>query len=547
MLPTRILYSLEFSLLVLGLSGCAPQPPTPSPGHLNSQQLVDTTNRDIPPPIQQLPPLLPPPQPIKPLATYTIVVDGVPADKLLFTLAREANLNIDIHPDIKGYIALNAIEQTLPQILERISKQIEIAYTLDLQQGYLSIFPDKPLMKTYKVNYVNMTRESSGDVSIATQISTTGTTNIGAANASGAGGSDSNNSKTSVRNTSNNRFWETLQKNIQSILSSYRGNGSSADTANNVIINPESGIVTVWATRRQQAEIEKFLDAVLESAQRQVLIEATIVEVRLNNDYQAGIDWQRIDGDFTYSQQLLGANIATAPFYLFEYKNSSSKFGDLSAKVRLLEKFGTTKVLSSPKLMALNNQTAVLKVVDNLVYFSIDVERTEATQNSVSRTVYSTEINSVPIGLIMNVTPQIDGSGQVTLNVRPTISRLLGYKPDPNPDLALANVTNNIPEIQVREMESILKVNDGDIAIIGGLMQDETALDKQGLPVLSRTPVVGDAFAYRDNSFTKTELVIFLRPVVIKNASLNTDLKEYRAYLPDPTRPDGTESTGLVK
>ncbi len=544
MLPTRILYySLKFSLLVLGLSGCAPQPPTPSPGHLNSQQLVDTSNRDIPPPIQQLPPLLPPPQPIKPLTTYTIVVDGVPADKLLFALAREANLNIDIHPEIKGNITLNAIEQTLPQILERISKQIDIAYTLDLPQSYLSIFPDKPLMKTYKVNYVNMTRESGGDVSIATQVFTSSTPNKGSA----GGGNSFNNSTASVKNTSNNRFWETLQKNIQAVLNSYRGNAAAAETLNNVIVNPESGIITVWATRRQQAEIEKFLDAVLESAQRQVLIEATIVEVRLNNDYQAGIDWQRIDGDFTYSQQLLGANIATAPFYLFEYKNNSSKFGDLSAKVRLLEKFGTTKVLSSPKLMALNNQTAVLKVVDNITYFSIGVERIEATQNSVSRTQYSTEINSVPIGLIMNVTPQIDENGQVTLNVRPTISRLLGYKPDPNPDLAAANVTNNVPEIQVREMESILKVNDGDIAIIGGLMQDDTTLDKQGLPVLSRTPVVGDAFAYRDNSYVKTELVIFLRPVVIKNASLNTDLKEYRAYLPDPNRPDGTDSTGFVK
>jgi len=299
--------------------------------------------------------------------------------------------------------------------------------------------------------------------------------------------------------------------------------------------------------QNQHQEIQRFLDQVMDSVLRQVLIEATVVEVNLSDTYQAGIDWRRIAGDFSYTQSLLGGSIENTPFYSIGYNNPNSKFGDVSATIRLLQQFGNVKVLSSPKIMALNNQTAILKVVDNVVYFNVGVDISESTDNSRVRTNYGTTVNTVPVGLIMNVTPQISDNDVVTLNVRPTISRINKFVNDPNPALASAGIESPIPEIQVREMESVLRINNGDVAIMGGLMQDTTSQQRIGVPVLSQLPLVGDLFSYRNDNYTKTELVIFLRPVVIKQASVEGDLKDYQIYLPSPAQPDQLPPTGLMR
>ncbi|RKZ42212.1 MAG: pilus (MSHA type) biogenesis protein MshL [Gammaproteobacteria bacterium] len=531
--------------ILYGLNGCAPQPPIPSPGHLNTA-VISPPKNDIPPIIRHHP-FVPPPLPTPPLEVFTVVVDGVPVDKLLFALARDAGLNVDIHPGINGVVTLNAINQTLPQLLERIAKQVDLRYQND--GTLLTISQDLPYMRLYKIPYVNMSRDSTSEVTVATQIASTGGSINQAGASGGAGGNtqgEGNNSTTSITNKSNNRFWERLENNIVAILtSSQMAKVTKKDIENQVIVNAESGVITIRATHKQHHEIQRFLDRVLVNVQRQVLIEVTIAEVKLSDQYQAGIDWQRIDGDFDYAQSMLGGNLGTSPFYSFSYTNPQSKFGNIAAKIRLLEQFGTTKVLSSPKIMALNNQTAILKVVNNIVYFTtkVDISNTDVG----NREVFTTQIKTVPIGLVMTVTPQISENDVVTLNIRPTITRIIGYKNDPNPMLADAKTTNRIPEIQVREIESILKINSGDVAVIGGLMQDDTTKKTQGVPLLSQLPLIGDLFSYRDDLYEKTELVIFLRPVVIKDASLSGDLREYQVYLPDPTQPDTLAPTGLTR
>jgi general secretion pathway protein D len=237
-------------------------------------------------------------------------------------------------------------------------------------------------------------------------------------------------------------------------------------------------------------------------------------------------------------------NLSGTPIYGITYRNANSIIGDITATIRLLEQFGNVKVLSSPKLMVLNNQTAILKVVDNVVYFTMKVEYNET--DTRTRQSYTTTINTVPVGLVMNVTPQISDNDMVTLNVRPTISRILRYTPDPNPTLAQGGTENLIPEIQVREIESVLRVNNGNVAIIGGLMEDTTTQNKTGVPLLSDLPWVGDLFSYRDDQYSKTELVIFLRPVVVKDASIQGDLKEYQPYLPSQ-QPPRNPPTGLIR
>ena len=551
----------------LFLISCAPQPPKPSPGHIHTEEITPVIEDDIPPPVNQVP-FVPPPQPLPPLETYSVVVNNVPVDELLFALARDANLNVDIHPNISGKVTLNAIDQTVPQILERITKQVNLRY--QIEDNHIIISPDLPYFRSYQVGYVNMSRESTSKVDISTQIiaELQRSANFGE-NSSGSGGdssgggqsgSGSNNSTTSIVNQSKNYLWERLQQNIISILESdltgeETGTSEKGQAKNaSVILNPESGVIMVRATHQQHQEIQKFLDQVVASVQRQVLIEATIVEVRLNDQYQAGVDWKRISGDYSYIQSLTGNNLQGPPFYAIGYNNPNSRFGDISATVRLLEQFGAVKVLSSPKLMALNNQTAVLKVVDNLVYFSIDaqLEPIQSVNNSVFTgttytTKYTTEINTVPVGLIMSVTPQIGEEGTVTLNIRPTISRVIEYVQDPNPDLIAADVVNKVPVIQVREVESILKINDGKVAVIGGLMQDSSDRKTDGIPVLSDIPMIGDLFTYRNDQYSKTELVIFLRPTVVREASVQQDLQKFRSFLPDASQSENTPPTGLIQ
>jgi len=196
--------------------------------------------------------------------------------------------------------------------------------------------------------------------------------------------------------------------------------------------------------------------------------------------------------------------------------------------VRLLKEFGDTRVLSSPKVMALNNQTALLKVVENVVYFEVESQTSQAQVTTLE--TFTTTARSVSVGVVMSVTPQINDSDEVTLIVRPTISRVTGFRNDPNPDLT---VPNEVPEIAVREMESVLRVGSGQLAVLGGLMQDEVSKESDGVPILSESRTFGELFTSRSNQFTKTELVIFLRPWVIRTPDVQADLKSFEPFLPE--------------
>jgi general secretion pathway protein D len=490
-------------------------PPSPSLTHIHTNNNLISEN-NIPPLILHKP-FLPPPQATEQLETFTVSVENVEADKLLFALARDAKLNIDIHSGIKGTVTLNAVNQTLPQLLERIAQQVKLRYQIKGNQ--LIISPDKPYLHLYQIPYINLSRKSIGKVSIATEIAQTGKGINSDGNSDNESGG--NISSTQIINESSHLFWENLNKNILAILAS-DGNIKPYQ----LIPNPESGLITIRATHRQHQQIQVIIDKLIKNVQRQVLIEATIAEVRLSDQYQVGIDWQSLGGNLNFTQSLIGGNLANPPFY-----SINSKFGNISATVRLLEQFGKVKVLSSPKIMVLNNQTAILKVVDNIVFFTTKVEINQT--DTLIRENLTTEINTIPVGLVMSVTAQISENEVVIMNIRPTISRIIDFKSDPNPALANAGTVSLIPEIQVREIESILKINNGEIVIIGGLMEDVIDNNTQGVPFLSKLPLIGDLFSYRNNKYTKTELVIFLRPIVIKNASLSGDLHEYKRYLPD--------------
>lgn len=557
------------------LAGCGQQPLKPGDSHLREQAQVAGT---IPPPVQ-ITPMLPQPKPAVRPETYSVVVNNVRVQELLFALARDARLNVDIHPDMTGTVTLNAIDQTLPQLLTRIARQVDMRYEID--GPTLVVMRDTPFLRVYRVDYVNMARDSRSIATVSTQV----TGGLVSQSTSGQ-----NNSTATINSVSANKFWDTLVGNIKEILQetdkvipaalppppsstspvqqpgSAPPAGSPGATppaasatfreAASVIANPETGIVNIRATSRQHEKVQEFLDNVMTNARRQVLIEATVAEVQLNNEYQRGIDWQRLRS---------GTTASGVP--AFGQGSSGMEFGQASAgtpagintnafvfggaitslnfnfALKFLESFGDVRVLSSPKISVLNNQTAVLKVVDNLVYFTIQAQST-ANQTS-TLTTFTTTLNSVPVGFIMSLVPQISDTDTVVLNLRPTISRKIGDVADPNPSLAAAGVTSLVPVIQTREMESVLRVQSGQVAVLGGLMQDAVTNIEDTIPGVRDLPGIGQILSQRKDLNQKTELVIFLRPVVIKDASIDGDYASYRHLLPgadyfskpNPSRP----------
>jgi general secretion pathway protein D len=563
--------------LAVILSGCGQKPIKPSATHIRADE--PRPEGAIPPPVQ-LTPVLPQPKPAARPETYSVVVNNVRAQELLFALARDARLNVDIHSDITGSVTLNAIDQTLPQLLTRIARQIDMRWEIEGQN--LVVMRDTPFLRVYRVDYVNMARDARSVAVVATQVSGTqpGQTTTGA----------QNNSTATINSISANKFWDTLVANVKEILQEtdkVLPAGSAAAPvpsttapapqagaapspvpvaafreAASVIANPETGVLNIRATSRQHEKVQEFLDQVMTSAKRQVLIEATVAEVQLNNEYQRGIDWQRLRTnaagvgvpsfgtgnsglEFGQSSSNTPANLNTNMF-VFGGAITSLNF---NFALRLLESFGDVRVLSSPKISVLNNQTAVLKVVDNLVYFTIQAQ-TQTTANAPSLTTFTTTLNSVPVGFILTLVPQISDADSVVLNLRPTISRKIGDVADPNPALATAGVTSLIPVIQTREMESVLRVQSGHVAVLGGLMQDSRSNVEDTIPGINQIPGLGQLLEQRKDQNQKTELVIFLRPVVIRDASVEGDYSAYRGLLPGadffakpnpsrPARPEG--------
>lgn len=635
------------ALASLLLTACnLPQQPT-SPLHVSEKPAA--TAAITPPSLRpvRLPAMPPAPVPRAAQEVFSVVVNDVSIKTLLFALARDNKLNVDIHPSVGGRVTLNATDQTLPQLLERIAAQSDIRY--EINGDLLRVQPDTPYLQNYSIDYVNLQRQSSNQVSVSAS--------LGGATASSAGSSDS-----SIKSSTDNRFWETLVSNVcQIVVTSNQtrnqrdeqidrqrtqeredrlkvameltkamqsapattGTGTNAGTqsaapsgatadlmrqvlslntaqnnainsavaasttggataaggsstnaanaaaqanntasaacgltagggvagANNpLMVNKESGVIGINTTSKGHDRVRAFLDRVMAGARRQVLIEATVVEVQLSAASQSGINWSQIvtsgaarglTVNLTGSSALAGTSAAT-----ITYANSTSALGNIAAAISLLESFGTTKVLSSPKLSVINNQTAIIKVVDNYVYVTLSYTPAQISSTGIvtSPAAYTSNINTVPVGFVMTVTPQISDSSEVTLNVHPSITRVISTIVDPNPILINATppITNLIPVVQTRELESILRVQNGEIAVLGGLMQESSTNTEQGVPGLNRIPIAGTLAGQRSEARSKTELVVFMRPVVIKDASVNGDYKEYKSQLPTSNFFSGT-------
>ena len=468
-----------------------------------------------------------------PSPLVSIAASGAPLGTLLVALAREAGVELALHDPPDAAVTLALGPRPLPELLAHLAAQAPFHWRLDA--GLLVVRGDAPFTETYAVDYLNLDRTTRGSVGLATRVGTIEAGTLGTTGGGAAGGGIANGSETRIESVGEHRFWESLARDVAELMAEGDGGTGGRDPEGESLrwsINRDAGLVTLRARPAAHERLVRYLDALHASAQRQVLIEASVIEVALSDSFEAGIDWRVIANGVAglSAAQVLGGQAAVtagsagrlvAPAGLVSLVQRSGD-GALDATLSLLERFGDVRILSRPRIIALNNQSSVLKVVDNRVYFTARVER-RLDEDGDDEIVTGTEIHTVPVGLVMNVTPFIGTGGAVMLNVRPTLSRIIGFVDDPNPELALANVTSGVPEIQVREMESMLRVQSGEVAIIGGLMQEARRGDERRLPGLARLPIVGRLFTRASRERTRTELLIVLRPTVMKSASRLAD------------------------
>ena len=555
------------ALLAALAGGCGHAPPKPAATHIRAD--AARAEADIPPPVQ-VSPILPKPKPSARPETYSVVVNGVRVQELLFALARDARLNVDIHPDVTGAVTLNAIDQTLPQLLTRIARQVDMRY--EIHGDNLVVMRDSPYLRTYKIDYLSATRNVKMQSTASTQFGTgggAGTTSTSGTTVSATGGTSQ------IDVTAENRLWESLVQNVKDILRETdkvipAGAQLAAPVAPPpvmpggvppapaggfpplqptatyqeaaaVIGNRESGILYVRASSKQHERIQEFLDQVLAGAKRQVLIETTVAEVQLRSEYQRGIEWSRLRSGvtgFQLQQPAIPPTTSATPGFsltpfLLSYADPARNF---SGTLSLLEQFGDVRVLSSPRLSVMNNQTAILRVTRDIIYFTITPASTSVaavgTGTVVAPAVFTTTPNIAAEGIMMAVLPQINDVDAVVLNVRPTIRRRVDSVRDPNPALQGATTQNDIPVFETREFDSILRLQSGEIAVLAGLMQDFTQNSDSGIPGVRSVPFLGEALSNRSDLSTKTELVIFLRATVIRDPSLDGDFRNFRDQLP---------------
>ncbi len=549
---------------------------------------------DIPPLMSYVAPVS---DDLRPMPLVSISVNQtVPLRDVFYELAAQADYDIELDPRIQGSVIFTARNRPFDVVVDRIADMAGLRYKF--KDDMLRVELDTPYLKTYKIDYLNMIRTTSGEIS----------NNIAVVSGDGA----DTGSNFSAGNEGVADFWLELSENLTQILGVSREagqlrtsadpritaveqdapvaatapavegeNGEGAapaapsavlrvdslpvdgapvgegagDVSASFSVNKQAGIVNVYATQEQHREVQDYLETLRTSVSSQVLIEAKVLEVSLNDEFATGIDWNtaffggelglglEVDGrtnlgldldvDGVFEQlpnvvPVLEPNVAPGASFFLGYSGS-----DVNAFVEAISRFGTVRALASPRLTVQNNQAAVLNVATNVVYFEIDVDQTN--DEGVVTTEIDSEIKNVPEGVLINVQPSINSdSNKISLAVRPTITRIVNFKSDPAVASFGVGVENLIPELNVQEIDSVIKMSSGQMVIMGGLMQDRYESGQNAVPILGETPILGGLFRSQRDEIRKTELVIFLKATIVDDALADpTDKDLYRTFAQD--------------
>ncbi|KMQ73533.1 pilus (MSHA type) biogenesis protein MshL [Marinobacter subterrani] len=462
---------------------------------------------------------------------FDVNAEGVPADSFFQALVAGTRYNVVVHPGVTARIELRLADVTVPEVMD-IAADL---YGLDITRTGRLFRVDANQIETrlFPIDYLHFkrrggseTRVSSGQVTSAGSSNSGGSGNYGIADGGGSG-EIRNVVGTTISTETASDFWQGISDALNMIV---RGEGSQ------VVVNPEAGLVMVRAGTKNLELVEEYLRRTELIMQRQVILEAKILEIALNEGYQQGINWADIqsasgitasDGlpeDFT-AQSLAGQVIQTSDIGgLF---SASVRMGDFTGLIQLLGKQGNVQILSSPRISTVNNQKAVIKVgTDEFFVTDIDFNENNSAVTATDQTSTSVELTPFFSGISLDVTPQISEDGIITLHVHPSVSEVNDQEKlitigDQDVTLPLASST-------VRETDSVIRAESGQIVVIGGLIQNRSEDDVSAVPFFSEIPLVGELFKQKRFQSRKSELVILLRPVVAGAPQMNAEIAASR-------------------
>jgi MSHA biogenesis protein MshL len=516
----------------------------PTPVESLLPELSRPTPANSPPPAV-LDALLPPVTVSSPAAAperrFDLDVRDIDVQSLFLALGRDGGENIVVHPTVSGNLTLSLRQVSLSEVMSSLRD----VYGYDIRRSGAGwqVFPATLQSRMFTVNHLNLAREGRSETRVNSgqlrqSMGAASSTSIGATGSGGRPAEASTPGSASRIETSNrNDFWSDLERSLRLIVGAEGESGSGRA----VVVNPQTGIVLVRGMPSELRDVEQFLTRLEGNASRQVMLEAKIIEVELADGFQSGINWaalatgsngRRILGGMTGGGQFFqrgSSEIAAQtgnlnPANLSQVNNTlTSAFGgifslavnlnDFTAFIELLRSQGDVQVLSSPRISTLNNQKAVIKVGSD-EFFVTRVSSTNTT-TSTGGTTTNPDIELTPFfsGIALDVTPQINAEGDVVLHVRPAVSEVT----DQTKTLRVFGQEQQLPLAfsSTRESDSVVRARNGQIIVIGGLMQDVLRDRRAGLPGLGDARGIGALFRHTQQSRRKTELVILLRPIVV--------------------------------